>query len=78
MTFLAMPVADLGGARDTCPLPVQILSISCSFWKFLAKLHVVATPPPRVGPHLREILDPPLHAQVNVKFFKNHILKKYI
>ena len=47
MTFLTMPVADLGGARDICP-PVEILSISCSFWKHLAKSYV-APPPPRVG-----------------------------
>ena len=72
MTFLTMPVADLGGARDICP-PVEILSISCSFWKHLAKSYVA--PPPGLAPRLGEILDPSLHAQVNVKFFKNHILK---
>ena len=34
---------------DMCPPPgVQILSISCSFWKYLAKLYVGA-PPWRVG-----------------------------
>ena len=38
---------------------VQILSISCSFWENLAKSYVGA-PLESWGPHLREILDPPL------------------
>ena len=39
------------GTRD--PLGTQILSISCSFWEYLAKSYVGAPPP-------GEILDPPL------------------
>ena len=53
------PVADLGGARDTHP-PVQILSISCSFWENLAKSYVPRPPPQGWRHHLGEILDPPL------------------
>ena len=45
-----------GGARDA---PVQIPSISCSFWENLAKSYVGA-PPGSWRPLLGEILDPPL------------------
>ena len=49
-----------GGARDTCSLGVQILSISCSFRENLAKSYVGT--PWRVGtPTSGEILDPPLN-----------------
>ena len=42
---------------------VQILSISCSFWEKFSKIVCWRPPPPRrrVGPHLGEILDPPLN-----------------
>ena len=54
------PVADLRGARGRrAPLGVQILSISCSFWKILAKSYVGA-PLGSWCPLLGEILDPPL------------------
>ena len=46
------------GAQETPP-PVQILSISCSFWEILAKSYVGA-PPGSWRPLLGEILDPPL------------------
>ena len=50
-----------GGARDARPPPpgVKILSISCSFWKILAKSYVGA-PLGSWRPLLGEILDPPL------------------
>ena len=47
-----------GAARDACP-PVQILSISCSFWEDLAELYV-GPPLGSWRPLLGEILDPPL------------------
>ena len=48
-----------GGARDAPP-PVQILSISCTFWEILAKSYI-DTPLGSWRPLLGEILDPPLH-----------------
>ena len=58
-------VADLRGRERRAP-PVQILSISCSFWEILAKSYVGA---PLLGswrPLLGEILDPPLHTFVTL------------
>ena len=62
-------VADLH-SKILDPAPIQILSISCSFWEDLAK-SCVAPHPPEKGwcPHLREILDPPL------AFFKSNSAK---
>ena len=68
-----MSVADLHSKiLDTRPPPVQILSISCSFWENLAKSYVGAPPPPPPPPPgswrplLGEILDPPLHVKHNL------------
>ena len=47
-------VADLHSKILDTP-PVQILSISCSFWENLAKSYVGATPPPPPG----ELASPP-------------------
>ena len=48
-----LSLADVGGARDVRP-PVQILSISCSFWGILAKSYIGApgglAPSPRRNP----------------------------
>ena len=78
-------VADLNGegARGTLAPPVQILSISRSFWGNLANSYVGA-PPEGWRPHLGEILDPPLKGNccsVSLKlilnsFFKNAELLK--
>ena len=42
------PVVDLHSKILDAPPPrgAQILSISCSFWEFLAKSYVGAPPPP--------------------------------
>ena len=49
---------------------------SFNFMQFLEAFgKIICCPPPGLASRLGEILDPSLHAQVNVKFFKNHILK---
>ena len=50
---LTPPVADLHSKiLDVRPLGAQILSISCSFWEFLAKSYVGAPPGELVPPPL--------------------------
>ena len=61
--FWFITVADLRGMRGTRPQGVQILSISC---RYLGKFSKIVCWRPLEGwrPHLREILDPPLHYYV--------------
>ena len=40
-------MADLRGVRGTRPPPIQILSISCSFWEKFGKIICWRPPPPR-------------------------------
>ena len=66
---ISIPVADLHSKILEPPPPrgAQILSISCSFWEFLAKSYVGA-PLGSSRPHLWEILDPPLSTSVCLVF----------